>query len=71
MPEVKSYGRLIHIADSPDRFIKAVARALDRPDRARRERVEAMAGETWPKKVATICRRLQDSGRRRAIPTEP
>ena len=60
MPEVRAYEHLVAVAETPRAFAAAVEAALasDGPD-ARRQRSQAMAGETWPEKLALICERLQ------------
>ncbi len=57
VPEVERYAHLAQIADDAPGFIRAIEHALatDSPAR-RRERSAAMAGETWPARVAEVAR---------------
>jgi hypothetical protein len=63
IPEVKGYAHLAEIADNPNEFVAAVESALACEKARRLERVEAMALETWPRKVAEIGERLEGGSR--------
>jgi glycosyltransferase involved in cell wall biosynthesis len=58
LPECELYGQWIEVADSPETFQEAVAKALASGPQDRTGRSAVMAAETWPEKVAGICRRL-------------
>src|SRR5690606_37270561 len=59
VPEAKRYEPLCAIAGDAEAFERAVARAIDDDDPARRAaRSEAMRSETWPLKVAEFLRRV-------------
>ena len=58
MPEVKLYQHLIHLADTADEFIDATQSSLNENGAGRKQRAKAMAQETWPQKVDTICNKL-------------
>lgn len=61
VPEVRRYGEWCTIAETRDEFVAAVERALadDSPDK-RKRRSAAMAAETWPKRVASVSRIIDD-----------
>ena len=59
LPEVKRYGHLAKIADTPDAFISAVESSLTEDSLVKQKRSEAMAHEDWPEKVATICDHIE------------
>ncbi len=59
MPEVKLYGHLVEIANSPVEFESAIKKCLAKTEGERVARIRAMAKETWPQKVEQICERLQ------------
>jgi glycosyltransferase involved in cell wall biosynthesis len=64
VPEVRRYGRWCAIADAGDAFVAAVERALEGDSRAKRlERSAAMAGETWPARVAAVSRIVDEVAR--------
>jgi len=58
MPEAKLYEHLIHVADSADPSLAAIEACLAENGGSRTQRSAAMKQETWPKKVETICDRL-------------
>jgi len=62
LPEVRLYEDLIEIADSPEAWVAAIERALADGPARRQERCDAMAAETWPAKLETICRELAAAG---------
>lgn len=72
VPEVRRYGRWCAVAQTGDQFVAAIERALaeDSPGQ-RRLRSAAMVGETWPKRVASVCGIVDDVARtkRRRGPT--
>lgn len=67
LPEVQSYGHLCEIAGGVDAFVAACERAVqtDTPE-LRRQRSQAMAGETWEAKVDEVGRVVGEARRRRA-----
>jgi glycosyltransferase involved in cell wall biosynthesis len=57
LPEVARYGRWCRIARDPDAFVAAVGEAIATDSPAlRRERSDALRGETWERRVAEIDR---------------
>jgi glycosyltransferase involved in cell wall biosynthesis len=58
MPEVRLYEHLVAIADSADTFVNATDSCLAEDNSRRQQRADAMAQETWPRKVDAICNRL-------------
>lgn len=55
LPEVSRYDGLVHLADGPESFIKAVGAALaERSDAMALGRLKAMRGESWDARVAEI-----------------
>ena len=67
VPEVRRYARWCTIAEDGPAFIDAIEQALasDSAER-RRERSAAMAAETWPMRVASVARIVDDVARERA-----
>ena len=62
LPEVRGFNGLVEIAAGPDEFAAAVERILRTGDRKRRERMDAVRGESWPRKLEAICGRLMSRG---------
>jgi glycosyltransferase involved in cell wall biosynthesis len=58
LPEAKSCGALVEVADSPEHFADAIAKVLGEGGDLRQSRSTAMAAETWPEKVDVISQRL-------------
>ncbi len=59
LPEVLRYEQFVHIAESADEWEAAIEAALgEGSPQARRQRSEAMAGESWPGRLEIICSRL-------------
>jgi hypothetical protein len=64
VPEVKRYGHWCAIAETPDAFVAAIENALASDTPALRlERSVAMAAETWPNRVASVSRIVDDVAR--------
>ena len=63
-PEVEKFADLVCIADNHDAFVAAieVARNLD-SDAARAERLNAMADQTWERRVETVVGIINEEGR--------
>lgn len=60
LPEVELYSNMVEIAGDPETFIAGIETSLNgqsTPD-ARAARIDAMAQETWPKKVEGIGEKL-------------
>ena len=60
LPEVRRYEPLATIADGPDAFVAAVQRCLAEPAAKRLARSQAVADESWRRKIDTICAALND-----------
>lgn len=58
LPEVKLYEHLVHIADTPDKFMEAIERCFHDAPSARSERIKAMVQEKWPAKLSIITKSL-------------
>lgn len=64
VPEVRRYGHWCAIAETGDEFVAAIDQALASDTPAlRRERSAAMAAETWPNRVASVSRIVDDVAR--------
>ena len=64
VPEVRRYGRWCAIAETGDEFVAAIDQALATDTPALRlERSAAMAAETWPNRVASVARIVDDVAR--------
>jgi hypothetical protein len=65
VPEVRRYSHWCAIAETGDEFVAAVDAALasDSPV-LRHDRSTAMAAETWPNRVASVSRIVDDVARR-------
>jgi len=64
VPEVRRYGHWCAIAETGDEFVAAIERALESDSPALRlERSTAMAAETWPNRVASVSRIVDDVAR--------
>jgi len=64
VPEVRRYGHWCAIAETGDEFVAAIDAALASDSPAlRRERSTAMAAETWPNRVASVSRIVDDVAR--------
>lgn len=54
LPEVALYRDLVELAETPQQFVGAIARALAAGLETRDQRTQAMSQETWPDKIRTI-----------------
>jgi len=64
VPEVRRYGRWCAIAETIAETVAAIERALvDDSPASQRERSAAMAAETWPERVASVARIVDDAAR--------
>ena len=64
VPEVRRYGHWCAIAETGDEFVAAIDQALATDTPALRlERSAAMAAETWPNRVASVSRIVDDVAR--------
>ena len=64
VPEVRRYGRWCAIAETVAETIAAIERALaDDSPASQRQRSAAMAAETWPERVASVARIVDDAAR--------
>ena len=61
MPEVMLYDHLIETATTADETVDAIDKCLSSPPTATADRTTAMAVETWPEKVDSLCRPLMES----------
>ena len=59
LPEVRSCGSLVEVADASECFAAAIAKMLAEGGNHREFRSAAMAAEAWPEKVDEICRCLE------------
>jgi glycosyltransferase involved in cell wall biosynthesis len=55
LPEVRLYQKLVSLVNTPDEWIAAVEAHLTESETKRMERNTAMAAESWPRKVASLC----------------
>lgn len=55
LPEVARNQPYVTVADGPDGFVAAIESALAQPSDLRTARSRSMAGETWGRKLWTVC----------------